>query len=166
MTIELESLNISLREIQSLRILVVEDDEDESAMMAAALLKASLFNKVFCVPNGAACLQYLLREGIYADSEAFPMPDLILLDLHMPIMDGFETLERIREHAELREIPVVVLSGSEHDSDIAAAYQAGAVSYVVKPTLYEGLLEMASSLNNYWSQTVRLASHEASLIRL
>ncbi len=159
MSIELESLNIKLREIRSLRILVVEDDEDESAMLASALLKASLFNKVFCVPNGAACLQYLLREGIYADYEAFPIPDIILLDLNMPVMGGLETLQKIREHAELRDIPVIVLSGSESGEDITA-------SYLVKPRLYEGLIEMAAQLNRYWSETVRLASHEASLIRL
>ncbi len=166
MSIELESLNIKLREIRSLRILVVEDDEDESAMLASALLKASLFNKVFCVPNGAACLQYLLREGIYADYEAFPVPDIILLDLNMPVMGGLETLQKIREHAELRDIPVIVLSGSESGEDITASYAAGAASYLVKPRLYEGLIEMAAQLNRYWSETVRLASHEASLIRL
>jgi CheY-like chemotaxis protein len=102
------------------------------------------------VENGAELMDYLHRRGIYSNSKIAPRPDLILLDLHMPLMDGREALNRIVSNPDLRDIPVVILSLSEDEKDIRYARSLGVNLFTVKPASFESLVEVMRTISEYW----------------
>ena len=117
-------------------ILLVEDTEEHAILMMRALEHAKLKPQVFWITDGKAALDFLHNLGDYADIEANPKPDLILLDLKLPKVSGLEILEQIKGEERLRDIPVVVLTASDEGKDIIRSYQGGAESYFTKSVLF------------------------------
>jgi two-component system response regulator len=137
-------------------ILLVEDDPAHAEIVLRNL--TALQNRVKCIAHlsdGQQALDYLQREGAHADPERSPRPDLVLLDLRLPRVDGFEVLRRMKASKEVSHIPVVVLSTSEAESDITAAYQGGASSYLVKPAEFEAYIELMQAFGHYWGDLNR-----------
>ena len=136
-------------------ILMAEDDADDRLLTSEALADIRNFNALEFVEDGFELLEYLHSEGDYADSPR-ALPNLILLDLNMPRMSGLEALARIKQDARLRLIPVVVLSTSNSEADVANSYALGAASYLTKPTSYRGMVKLMKVLSRYWFEYVEL----------
>lgn len=140
-------------EAQLIDILLVEDSEEDVELTRAAFEDAQVANRLFVAPHGEAAMAFVRHESPYAD---VPRPDLILLDLNLPRKDGREVLEEIKADPSLATIPVVILTTSSSDEDIARAYQHHANSYIRKPVTFEGLIEAVKTLQNYWLGMVTL----------
>ena len=143
-------------QIRNLPILLAEDDPDDQAFAREALVAARLVNRMYLVEDGEELLSYLRRNGDYSDPASSPRPGLILLDLNMPRKGGLEALQEIKSDPALRTIPVVVLTTSGVDEDIARSYELGVNSFIRKPVTFEGLVEAIRSLGRYWFQLVEL----------
>ena len=113
-----------------IEVLVVEDNEADVHLTTTALRDARITNRVHVVADGEQAIAFLNHEGAYADA---PRPDLVLLDLNVPKKDGFQVLEEMRADSHLKTIPVIVVSGSERNIDIARAYDLQIAGYLVKP---------------------------------
>lgn len=137
-------------------ILLAEDDPDDQAFTREALAESRLANELIVVEDGQELLDYLRREGAYADPADAPRPGLILLDLKMPRKDGLEALEEIKKDPSLRRIPVVVLTTSRADEDISRSYDLGVNSFIQKPVSFDGLVEAIRGLGRYWFEIVEL----------
>jgi CheY-like chemotaxis protein len=137
-------------------IIMAEDDADDRLLVKDALEECQWKADLRFVENGEELLDYLLRQGKYRRAEESPRPGLILLDLNMPRKDGREVLRDIRGHAELRRIPVVVLTTSKADTDIERVYELGANSFICKPVQFDGLVNVMRMLSQYWFKTVEL----------
>ncbi len=135
---------------RTVTILLVEDDPNDALLVRMAFQRTRSGIPLLIVPNGLEAVNYLNGEGIYADRSAYPIPDIILLDLKMPLMSGFEVLRWIRERPGLKRLPVIVLTSSVQDSDARAAYDAGANSYLVKPTDFNELVDSIKNLGDFW----------------
>jgi CheY-like chemotaxis protein len=131
-------------------ILLAEDDRSHARLVLRGLEGSDPPKQVIHVRDGKALMDYLLRRGPYADEASSPRPDLIILDLRLPKIDGFEVLQQIKSADDLLEIPVVVLSTSNAESDIARAYQLHANSYLVKPDDYDAFVQLMDELGRYW----------------
>lgn len=131
-------------------ILLVEDNRMDVELTLDAFRESRLTNTVHVADGGSAALDYLEGAGAFADRKKYPLPDLILLDLKMPIVDGHEVLRRIKQQAPLRRIPVVVLSSSKEEGDLAMTYDNGANSFLVKPVSFEGFLDVVKRIDEYW----------------
>jgi len=140
----------------SVVILMADDDADDRELTRDALAESRLLNELHFVEDGAALLDYLHRRGAYSRPGSAPRPGVILLDLNMPRKDGREALREIKADPELRKIPVVVLTTSKADEDIAQSYDLGANSFISKPVTFEGLVEVVRSLGQYWFDIVEL----------
>jgi len=145
---------------EPLYVLLVEDDPDHAELVKLAFEEQQVARAVHHVSDGRAALDYLFRRGEYADPGRSPRPQLILLDLRLPRMDGLEVLKAIRtaEDLELRRTPIVVLTSSEVEKDAAAAYDCHANSYVVKPAGPEKFQQLVADLGFYWLVWNRLAA--------
>ncbi len=117
-------------------ILLVEDTEEHAVLMRRALERGKLKPRLFWVTDGKVALDFLHNLGDYADRQANPAPDLILLDLRLPKVSGLEVLKHIKGDEKLREIPVVILTASDEGKDIIRSYQEGADSYFTKSVLF------------------------------
>ena len=125
-----------------------------------AFEEVELKNEVHVARGGREGLDYLLGEGDYADRMRYPLPDIILLDLKMPGVDGHTVLRRVKSTPGIRRIPVVVLTSSKEEGDLITSYDNGANSYLVKPISFAGFLEVVESLARYWlSLNVRPPAH-------
>ena len=129
---------------------MVEDNPDDEALTLRALRKYNLANEVVVVRDGQEALDYLFGEGEYSARDANLLPQVILLDLKLPKVDGLQVLERLREHQTTRHVPVVVLTSSNEEQDMSRSYDLGANSYVRKPVNFEQFLEAARQLGLYW----------------
>jgi CheY-like chemotaxis protein len=141
---------------QPITILMAEDDPDDRLLVEEAFEESRLANDLYFVKDGIELLNYLRRQGKYISPETAPFPDLILLDLNMPRMDGREALEEIKADPRLKRIPVVVLTTSQAEEDILRSYDIGASGFVSKPVSFEGLVEVIKALSIYWVQIVKL----------
>jgi CheY-like chemotaxis protein len=137
-------------------ILLAEDDADDQLLTQDALAESQLAADLRFVENGTELLDYLFLRGKFSDPASAPRPQLILLDLNMPRMDGREVLEKIKADPALRRIPVVVLTTSRADTDIARIYELGANSFISKPVRFEALVNVMKALRHYWFETVEL----------
>lgn len=132
-------------------ILLVEDDPNDILLIQRAFRKANLTNAVLQIlTDGDTAVAYLSGVGEYADRDRYPLPMVILLDLKLPRRSGHEILAWLRQQPELKRLLVVVLTSSNHRSDIDQAYDLGANSYLLKPVGFSALVEVVQALNLYW----------------
>jgi CheY-like chemotaxis protein len=131
-------------------ILIVEDNEIDLLRLRRAFAKAKVLNPLFSVQTGEEGIEYLKGVGRYADRDEYPLPDLVLLDLKLRGMNGFQVLEWIRQQPGLNSSRVVVLTGSTALDDINLAYQLGANSFLVKPMDFESFVQIAGAIAGYW----------------
>lgn len=138
---------------RQVEILLVEDDPGDVLMTREAFQDYKLRNQLHVVNDGAEALAFLRQEGEYADK---PRPDLVLLDLNLPRMDGRQVLEAIKSDAELASIPVVVLTTSEAEEDVVGSYSLHANAYVTKPVDFERFIEVVRHIDDFFVTVVRL----------
>jgi len=131
-------------------ILLVEDNDDHAELVMRQMSDHRIANKVTRLIDGQEALEYLFRKGKFEDPEASPRPHVIFLDLRLPKVDGLEVLRSLKESDELRNIPVVVLTTSDRESDVAKAYLNHTNSYVVKPVDYQKFCDLMNDLGFYW----------------
>lgn len=131
-------------------ILLVEDDAAHAEIVQRNLEYAPVIHRMMHVEDGQTALDYLDRAGGFADPLLSPMPDLVLLDLRLPRVDGLEVLQHIRATPRLRKLPVVVLTTSDAEADLMHAYHYGVGSYLVKPVSFEGFSELLRIFGSYW----------------
>jgi CheY-like chemotaxis protein len=137
-------------------ILLVEDLENDVFLIRRALVQAHLTNPIYVVRHGEEAVEYLGGTGKYSNRDEYPLPGLILLDLKMPRMDGFQVLEWIRGQPGLRGIVVLVLTSSDRLRDVTQAYSLGAKSFLVKPIDFEQFVDLGNLLRKYWIKTAKL----------
>jgi two-component system response regulator len=131
-------------------ILLVEDNADDEALTLRAFAKNNIRNKVVVARDGVEALDYLFGTGTHAGRDVAELPQVALLDLKLPRVDGLEVLRRIRNDERTRTLPVVVLTSSKEQQDLVASYQLGCNSYVRKPVNFDEFLEAARQLGLYW----------------
>jgi two-component system response regulator len=131
-------------------ILLVEDNPDDEALTARALKKNNIVNEVVVARDGMEALDYLFGEGAYAGRDLTEMPQVILLDLKLPKLDGLGVLRRLREDERTKLLPVVILTSSNEEQDRISGYGLGANSYVRKPVDFNQFAEAARQLGLYW----------------
>lgn len=139
--------------IRPIEILLVEDNEGDVRLTKEALKEGKVKNNLQVAYDGYEALEYLKREGEYRDRV---IPDLILLDLNLPRMDGRELLEKIKEDSDLRRIPVVILTTSKAEEDIVRTYDLHANCYITKPVDLEKFIEVVKSIEDFWMTIVKL----------
>ena len=143
-----------------MRMVVADDDADDRMLIQEAMDECKLANPVdFCV-DGVDLLEYLRREGRWADFKAKGLPGLILLDLNMPRMDGRRALQEIRADEKLKRIPIVILTTSKSEEDIVRTYDTGVNSFITKPVTFDGLSAVVATLKQYWFEIVALPPRE------
>jgi CheY-like chemotaxis protein len=137
-------------------ILMADDDAEDCQLVRDALVEAGQPHNLRFVRDGEELLDYLRHRGDYENEQTAPRPDLILLDLNMPRKDGREVLREIKADGQLRRIPVVALTTSTAEDDIAFSYDMGVNSFVTKPTTFRRWVEIISILSQYWFKVVEL----------
>ena len=138
-----------MEESEPLKILFVEDNDDHAELVMRSMEEHRVANHIFRVSDGEEALDFLFERGEYADEEV-ARPHVVLLDLRLPKVDGLEVLERIKQDEKLRKMPVVVLTTSEKESDIAKAYDLNANAYLVKPVDFEKFVDLMRDLGFFW----------------
>lgn len=133
-------------------LLLVDDNRMDVELTLNAFREVGLHSTVHVVTNGPEALDYMFGKGRFSDRRKYPIPNLILLDLKMPGMDGHEVLRQIKAAQPYRRVPVVILTSSQEDNDRAKSYDHGANSYVVKPISFDGFTKVVKQINDYWLQ--------------
>jgi CheY-like chemotaxis protein len=136
-------------------ILLVEDNPGDARLTMEVIKENKIVNNLHHVSDGVEAMAFLRKQGQYFD---VPQPDLILLDLNMPKMDGREVLENMKQDAQFRRIPVVVLTTSQAEEDVFRSYDLHANCYICKPVDLDQFIEVIKSINNFWVSIVRLPS--------
>lgn len=131
-------------------ILLVEDNPDHAELVIRSMEDSQVANRIFHVEDGEAALEYLFGRGSYMDKSIYPEPDLILLDLRLPKVDGLEVLKEVKASPDLQTIPVVILTTSAAERDMAMAYEYHANSYVTKPVDFSTFNKLMTDLGFYW----------------
>lgn len=131
-------------------ILIVEDNPDDELLALRALRQNRLANEIVVARDGVEAMDYLLGRGAYTDRDTRQMPQLVLLDLKLPRVDGVEVLRQIRSHERTKLIPVVVLTSSDEDRDVTASYELHVNSYVRKPVDFNQFVEAIRHIGLYW----------------
>lgn len=139
--------------LQFIKILLIEDNDADARLFEEAFKESSFKNELYTVKNGGEAIKFLNQENIYSNA---PRPDLILLDLDLPQIDGFDVLKKIKKDHTLKLIPVMILSASLSDRDIIYAYNYHANAFIIKPGDYPSLIKFSDSLGEFWSRWVRL----------
>ncbi len=137
-------------------VLLVEDDPNDAILIRHAFRSARLSNRLVVLSDGRQAVRYLSGEGPYRDREQYPIPVMILLDLDLPELNGFQFLEWLRGEPELSRLPVIVLTGSTFSPDVKLAYTLGANSFLVKPTHAGDFATMLKTTADYWLSTCKL----------
>lgn len=136
--------------IKPAHILFVEDNRMDVELALDAFKEARLGNTIYVATNGKKALDYMFGRDEYGDREKYPLPDIVLLDLKMPGIDGFEVLRQVKGSPILKRIPVIILTSSKEEGDRALSYDIGANSYLVKPITFDGFLEVVKQIEQYW----------------
>ncbi|MEW8265103.1 MAG: response regulator [Candidatus Thiodiazotropha sp.] len=131
-------------------ILLVEDSRMDVELTLDAFKEARLSNRIEVAYSGQQALDYLFGNDHFANRSQHPLPDLILLDLKMPGIDGFEVLKHLKATPLIKRIPVVILTSSKEEGDRALSYDIGANSYLVKPVAFTGFIEVVRQIEDYW----------------
>ena len=142
-----------MRDTRPIEVLLVEDDPGDVLMTREALEENKVANHLAVVSDGATAMLYLRKEGEYVDA---PTPDLVLLDLNLPRMDGREVLAAMKSDETLRRIPVVVLTTSEAEEDVLRSYSLHANAYVTKPVDFERFIDVVRQIDEFFLTVVRL----------
>ncbi|HSN39162.1 MAG TPA: response regulator [Burkholderiales bacterium] len=130
--------------------LLVEDNPDDEELTLRAFRQLGIADEIVVARDGAEALDYLFGTGKYQGRDVSAVPSVVLLDLKLPMLDGFEVLSRIRSHEFTRFLPVVILSSSSEDQDIGRSYSLGANSYIRKPVNFDKFMQAAECLGRYW----------------
>jgi CheY-like chemotaxis protein len=147
---------VVIESVRVVDVLLVEDDPGDVLMTQEAFADHKVHNRLHVVSDGVEAMAFLRKEGSHAD---VPTPDLILLDLNLPKMDGREVLAAIKEDEKLRAIPVVILTTSEAEEDVLRSYSLHANAYVTKPVDFERFIEVVKRIDDFFVTVVRLPSH-------
>jgi CheY-like chemotaxis protein len=131
-------------------ILVAEDNDDDFVLLRCAFESARLPHRLIGVANGVEALDYLYADGPFANRSAYPFPDLMLLDLQMPVMDGIEVLAAVKERIEFRHLPIVALSSIDDAEAMQEVLKLGAKDFLIKPVTMEERIEIARKLHSRW----------------
>jgi len=131
-------------------ILLIEDNEAHAELITRCFRDQQLAKEIFHVIDGQQALDFLFRRGDFQDPEKSPRPDLILLDLRLPRVDGLDVLKAVKQASFLQRIPVVILTSSDAENDIARSYDCHANSYVVKPMEFRKFKKLMEDLGSYW----------------
>lgn len=143
----------NISDVKPAQVLLVEDNEDDVELTLEALTSSKVKMEVHVVSDGLAAMKFLHQEDEYKEK---PRPDLVLLDLNLPIMDGREVLKEIREDDDLTDLPVVVLTTSQNEEDIIKAYKLHANCYISKPVDFLKFTEIVKQIEGFWLQLVKL----------
>ncbi len=135
--------------VDAIRILLVEDDEDDILLTQRALTKANIWNQVDVVRNGEEALDYLCNDGEFTDKEKYPRPGLVFLDLSLPGIDGREVLEKMADDPEFKTIPVVIVSTSDYEKDIEFGRSKGVHNYIIKPIEPDNIIEAVGRMEDF-----------------
>jgi CheY-like chemotaxis protein len=141
-------------------IVLAEDDDDDYVLTKDALQESQVSNDLHRVADGEELMDYLSRRGLYEHPESSPTACLILLDLNMPRKDGRECLREIRANPALRHLPVVILTTSKAEEDVAGCYAEGVSSFIRKPVSFEGLVTAMKVLGRYWFEIVEMPTED------
>jgi len=133
-----------------LRILLIEDNPAHAELIIRSLEDHQLPSDIYHANDGEVALDYLFRRGPYQKASENPLPHIILLDIRMPKIDGIQVLKEIKTSDELKHIPVIVLTTSEAEKDVASAYENYANSYLVKPVDFDKFMQLMEELGFYW----------------
>ena len=139
--------------MKDLHILLVEDNEGDILLTREAFEERKIITKLSVVKNGRDALAFIFKEGPFADVET---PDLILLDINLPIKNGLEVLHEVKSREETREIPIIMLTTSSSEKDISKAYQGYANSYITKPLEMRDFLNAVLQIEEYWLRLIKL----------
>ena len=141
---------------RAVSILLVEDNQDHAELTLKALRNGPSTNEVFWVKDGQEALDFLQQKGRWSDASAAPRPGLVLLDVNLPKVGGHEVLRRIKADEGLKAIPVIMLTTSDREEEVAASYLSGVNSFVTKPVHFKDFVERIKSVKPYWIVTNRL----------
>ena len=141
-------------------ILLIEDDKGDQELTRRSLEKGKIKNDLFIVEDGEQALDYLFRRGKYSDPAVSPRPDLVLLDLNLPKIDGRKVLEEIRNCDKLKKLVVVIMTTSTQEEDIIRSYEMGVNSYITKPFDFQQFVKVVQEVGHYWFQVVVLPPKE------
>ena len=136
--------------VEDAEILLVEDNPNDVELALRALRKQNLDNKVFVVRDGAEALDFIFAAGPYSTRKMAPRPKVVLLDLKLPKIDGIEVLRRMKADERTSNIPIVMLTSSQEERDVAESYKLGVNSYIVKPVDFEQFSDSMKQLGLYW----------------
>lgn len=137
-------------------ILLVEDNPADIKITERALRESGFAVELVVVRDGQEALEYLMRQGLHAESATWRNPDLILLDLNLPRLTGREVLQRMRTNPELKVVPVIVLTTSSRQEDVQDMYAAGANTYIEKPQSFQRFVQVLQTIQHYWLDTALL----------
>ncbi len=143
---------------KSVVILIADDDLDDRIMTQEALNDYNVINQVKSVEDGVELIDYLRRNGKFNNPIENPRPDLILLDLNMPKIDGREALKIIKSDPDLRSIPIIVLTTSNSDIDVIKSYDLGVNCFISKPVTFTRFIEVIRTMGKYWFEIVEFPS--------
>ena len=140
--------------MEDISILIAEDDADDRFLLQAAFTENGFKDKLLFVENGVELVDYLLK--LAQSGNNVKMPRFILLDLNMPKKDGREVLKEIKQHADLKKIPVLIFSTTNNEQEMRRCYELGANSYITKPNSFENLIKTVAALRSYWIHTTSI----------
>jgi CheY-like chemotaxis protein len=136
-----------------IEILLVEDSPSDTALTIEALKAGKIFNKLYTVEDGVEAMAFLRQEGAYKNA---PKPDLIMLDLNLPKMDGRQVLKELKSDPILKTIPIIVLTTSRAEEDILRSYELHANCYITKPVDFKQFINVVKSIENFWLSVITL----------
>ncbi|MCP4693652.1 MAG: response regulator [Desulfobacterales bacterium] len=136
---------------ENVPILLVEDDDVDAENVVRAFKKNKITNPLYMTPNGEEALALLRREGRYNDSQKYPSPGIVLLDINMPRMNGIEFLKIIKADEAFKHIPVVVLTTSREENDRVESFKLSVAGYIIKPVDFEHFIQVIQTINLYWT---------------
>lgn len=140
----------------NVEILLVEDNPHDAEMMMRALKKNNFFNTLHWVKNGVEALEFIRCTGVYKSRDPNQFPKLMLLDLKMPLLDGFDVLRELKSDDRTRAIPIVAMTSSNQDRDVAESYRLGVNGYITKPVQVAAFMEIVLKIGRYWLSANRV----------
>lgn len=139
-----------MSEFDEVEILLVEDNRQDAEMTIRALKKCSILNKLYWAKDGVEALDFIRAQGAYAGRDPEKFPKLILLDLKMPRLDGLDVLRALKSDSKTRRIPIVAMTSSNQERDVAESYRLGVNGYVTKPVQFASFMETVANIGMYW----------------